>query len=254
LWDDPTITIEQLASQLNISQKKLMRIAEQLNLPLRPNSRKRWEVQQYASANPTRSRYKTGNLEAYRALWLQGMSENPDAGISELRRKLPTPFSWLRRHDMEWFNNHKPPSKRVFPIKRKPIDWDARDIQISEAVKSSAQQLKSITEYPVQVTINAIGVRTGYLQAIKKRLDKLPLTAKILSEVVETREDFGIRRIWWAVDRYQEENIRPTRRQLMFRCFVQEAVAELPRVQEALELAWRFLQSIEESESSHSQP
>ncbi len=70
MWDDPTITIEQLASQLNISPHKLMRIAEQLNLPLRPKSKKKWKVLQRASANLTRSPHKPSNPEAYRTLWL----------------------------------------------------------------------------------------------------------------------------------------------------------------------------------------
>jgi hypothetical protein len=57
--------------------------------------------------------------------------------------------------------------------------------------------------------------------------EDFPLTAQAFQETKETREAFALRRIGWALQRYKEESIKPTRREFVLR-------AKAKRVQDAL--------------------
>lgn len=91
------------------------------------------------------------------------------------------------------------------------MDWGSRDAELAEAVRLSAIKLYKQEGRPNQVTIAAISRELGQLALIQKHLDKLPLTAKVLTDVVETRESFAMRRIDWVASCYTEENVCPQR-------------------------------------------
>jgi hypothetical protein len=48
----------------------------------------------------------------------------------------------------------------------------------------------------------------------------MPLTAQVLKGVVETREQYAVRRVWWAADLYSQEHVLPQELQLMMRANV----------------------------------
>ena len=87
------------------------------------------------------------------------------------------------------------------------------------------------------MTIHSIGKDIDRASQLKKHLHKLPLTAQVLADVVETHEEFAIRRLWWIVERYQQENIRPTRWQLIRRAHIKPEMEVIPEVAHAIDLA-----------------
>lgn len=78
------------------------------------------------------------------------------------------------------------------------VDWESRDTELAESIKLVAANLYSKVGKPTQITTAAIARELGQLALIQKHLDKLPLTAKILADLVETLETFAVRRIQWA--------------------------------------------------------
>jgi hypothetical protein len=48
----------------------------------------------------------------------------------------------------------------------------------------------------------------------------MPLTAQVLKGVVETREQYAVRRVWWAADLYSQEGVLPREWQLRVRANV----------------------------------
>jgi hypothetical protein len=171
------------------------------------------------------------------------MEKMPEAGRRVLQKSLPGIYAWLAKNDREWLKAHTPISpSRVPPGPQ--IDWESKDREIVETVKVSAHRLKHTDGYPARLTLTAIGRDIGHQRTLYHHLDKLPLTKLALSEVIETPEDFAIRRILWSACRYQEENILPTRKQLANRVHVFRNLAELPRVKEAIDTAWASLSSM----------
>jgi len=68
------------------------------------------------------------------------------------------------------------------------------------------------------------------------RPNDFPLTVQAFQEVQETREAFALRRIQWALEKYQEESLQPTRREFILRAKARR-VLDIPSVQAAIEEA-----------------
>ena len=60
------------------------------------------------------------------------------------------------------------------------------------------KKLKEV-EQPIRITVGRIGKNIELKALLDKHLDKLPKTRKYLELVIETLEDYQIRRIQWAV-------------------------------------------------------
>jgi hypothetical protein len=119
------------------------------------------------------------------------------------------------------------------------VDWESRDTELAESIKLVAANLYSKVGKPTQITTAAIA-----RALIQKHLDKLPLTAKILADLVETRETFAVRRIQWVVECYRQEGICPQRWQLVRRAGLRPEVELLPSVQNAINEALDVLKQI----------
>lgn len=58
------------------------------------------------------------------------------------------------------------------------------------------------------------------ISLLQQKLYKMPLTAQILATVVETREQYAVRRVWWAADLYCQEDVLPREWQFVMRANV----------------------------------
>ncbi len=173
-------------------------------------------------------------------MWLATVQENPGGGISAVREKIPGVYVWLYRNDRIWLKTHMPLCKKE-KSRRTRVDWDSRDIELAEKVKLAASEIKSEPGRPVQLTITAIGREIGQLALIQQHLNKLPLTSHALTSIVETREDFAIRKIWWAVEQYRLKSRIPIRWELVKIAGV-ERIALQTTIQAAIQEALLFLQ------------
>jgi hypothetical protein len=70
----------------------------------------------------------------------------------------------------------------------------------------------------------------------------MPLTAQVLAGVVETREQYAVRRVWWVADLYQREDVLPREWQLVMRANVY-SLRGISAVKYAVEEALDMLRS-----------
>jgi hypothetical protein len=242
LWNDPTVSLKQMTFRLGSSRNTLNRQAKRLGLPF-PRGNFIHSRLAHNSPDETTQASKSIKLTEYRAAWLAVLKENPGAGQPELKNKVRNLHKWLLRNDRNWLKAHFP--KRV-PTSKKgrrlgpPTDWKSLDTQISETVKTSALRLRNAPGDPVRITIMAIGRDSGHLFLLRSRLNKLPLTAEVLADAVETREEFAIRRIQWATELYRLECTAPTRWQLVKRAGVYK-ISGRPQVKDAIDAALESL-------------
>jgi hypothetical protein len=162
----------------------------------------------------------------------------PEASRTTLSRKYPKLYTWLSRRDQDWMEAHKPPSRKGTRAILSRVDWEGRDRQLAEAVTTAAKELRQVPGCPIRVTITAVANKIGYVLLTYRQ--KLPLTAQALAEVVETREAFAIRRVWWVAECYRQEGVCPARSQLVRRANV-DALKALPEVQRVVEAALKML-------------
>lgn len=94
----------------------------------------------------------------------------------------------------------------------------------------------------MQVTRTAIGRALGVITLLRQHLHKMPLTAQALANVVESREKYAVRRVWWAADCYRRESVLPREWQLVMRANVY-SLREISAVKCAVEEVLKVLGS-----------
>ena len=112
------------------------------------------------------------------------------------------------------------PRPQIRNLSTTSVDWKKRDAEYAVAVKAAASRLMEVPGRHVQVTKTAIGRAIGAITLLQQKLHKMPLTAQVLPSVVETREQYAARRIWWAANLYNQEGVLPREWQLIMRANV----------------------------------
>jgi hypothetical protein len=100
------------------------------------------------------------------------------------------------------------------------VDWKKRDAEYAVVVRAAATRLRNNPGRPVQVTRSAIGRAVGATTLLRQKLNKMPLTAQVITGVVESRVDYAIRRIQWAAECFTRERTMPRPWQLMLKASV----------------------------------
>jgi len=120
---------------------------------------------------------------------------------------------WLSNHDKEWLEAHLPRPVRMVGSNRK-VDWAVRDSQLVREVQLAVKRVRSgsVGGRPVRVTVNRLGreIDKAALLNSKNLSSKIPLTAQLLAETVETHLNFSIRCIRWAASCYRREDTVPS--------------------------------------------
>lgn len=92
-------------------------------------------------------------------------------------------------------------------ISNNRINWPRRDIEISDEIRKVASNIVDNETKLVRITRTEIG-RTLRVQSLLIRThSKLPMTQEALNEVVESLEQFQIRRIKWAVQHLMKQKM-----------------------------------------------
>jgi hypothetical protein len=115
-------------------------------------------------------------------------------------------------------------------------------VEYAVAVRDAALRLKDAPCRPVQMTRTALGRTLGALTLLRQKLHKMPLTAQVLAGAVETREQYAVRRVWWAADLYCQECILLREWQLVIRANVY-SLRGVQAVECAVEGAMNMLRS-----------
>lgn len=127
--------------------------------------------------------------------WLSLIEVNQEAGTIDLQRLAPTLYLWHYRNNREWLKKNP---KRVTKVKRgyQKLDWVKRDNELAKEIMLIVQEMLEEAK-PVRLSHHGITQRIKHPRKIPN-WDRLPKSQKVLKGVVETSEEFRIRRIRWA--------------------------------------------------------
>jgi hypothetical protein len=122
---------------------------------------------------------------------------SPSGGFKALQAALGADFIWLYRHDRTWLQDQLSSTLRI-AVPASTVDWGARDRAMVQRVRLAVAEILEPSRHPVRVTVNGIGRRTGNASWLDKHLLRLPQTAKLLAEVLESAAGFRARRVAWC--------------------------------------------------------
>ncbi|NRT78218.1 TnsD family Tn7-like transposition protein [Clostridium beijerinckii] len=128
---------------------------------------------------------------------LSFMSSNPDCTRIEIRKALTKQYMWLYRNDKKWLNDNLPKVKKQLERKHDKntrVDWNKRDIEIYLKIRNTYLEIMKGSKN-IRITKSIIGNRLGISALLDYYLEKLPKTKKYLTKIVETVEEFQIRRV-----------------------------------------------------------
>ena len=209
----------------NLSQREIARLLGVDTKTVVGQLRKRSEI-----VNPGADDESLQHLEHVGGGSLSPIS-NPGLSRTELRRRCPAVYTWLRRNDPHWLQSHLPPVKRG-PGSQRRVDWDARDQRLVALIEKAAVELTGREGKPIRLSAGAILTAAGVKGLVEKHQDKLPKTVAVLQQVQESRESFAIRRLRWSTDLLTREKGTYAEWELLRRAGVSRELASallLPR-------------------------
>ncbi|GAA0716359.1 TnsD family Tn7-like transposition protein [Clostridium malenominatum] len=143
-------------------------------------------------------------IDVYKKNILKAIGKKLTLSRTEIRQICKKEYSYLYRKDKKWLLNN-------LPIKPKGnnnirnVDWDKRDKEILSLIKTKYKELLS-REVPIRITKSCIGKVLGILATLEKNLHKLPKTEKYINTIIETVEEFQVRRCKNIIDnKFQNE-------------------------------------------------
>jgi hypothetical protein len=136
--------------------------------------------------------------------WLELQNLYHNYTKTELRNLNSALYTWLYRNNKSWLNDHSP-NKKILKRTSNRVDWKKRDLEVLEGVKKAVDRFLSSSK-PIFINKSRIGKEIRKLALLEKHLDKLPKTQRYLNEIVETIEQFQIRRVQWATQKLLEDD------------------------------------------------
>lgn len=238
LWNDPNLSLRAIGRQLGVDRVTVKYHASHQGLPFpRLGSSDKRPAKADAEFIARHQRLQSDfqkQLSTCRAAWLSIREKHPNAGRSELRQNYLLIHDWLYRNDSEWLEANQP-SPYVRTESARKVDWNARDLELSERVKAVAINIKEMPGCPVRVTLKAISIALNQAGLRQKSQNKLPLTDRVLVEVIETDEEFAVRRIQWVINSISSQEILLTRNQLFSKAGIRSnRIKEMQQVQKAV--------------------
>jgi hypothetical protein len=129
-----------------------------------------------------------------RSRWRELRKRNPKAGTKQLRALNQATYAWLYRNDRDWLHKNLPPLRRKEVAANRSL-WVARDANVVRRLVQAASELRQQTRPAVRVSIAALERKLKIAPWLSKHLSKLPLSESKLTSLIETRENFAIRRL-----------------------------------------------------------
>ncbi|WP_223292437.1 TnsD family transposase [Salipaludibacillus neizhouensis] len=133
--------------------------------------------------------------EYYKKRWMDHLATNSKLSRTELRKQLPSVYTWLYRHDKQWLFNNLPPKMKRGSNNQKRVDWTRRDEELSVLIDKEAELIKTKEGKLQRVTISRIGKQLGASSLLEKNLNHLPLCRDKLQNITESIEEFQMRRL-----------------------------------------------------------
>lgn len=146
----------------------------------------------------------TSLIEQYLVEIVEGIKKYEELNRTQIRERFPKQYIYLYRNDKKRLYEHLPVKKKKSES-TKIVDWGKRDKEYYMKINQLYRELVQY-EKPIRITKSIIGKKLGILANLECNLNKLPQTEILLQSIVESVQDFQIRRCCKIIDKMLEEN------------------------------------------------
>lgn len=215
LREDPNVTAEDAATQLGLPRHKIVALVRRLNLNRsRKDPSYTWIT--VASGEDT-ERSRATRAEArkiFRARWQELRRVNREATRKDLAAMDPAAYSWLTRHDHDWYEKMSPAPRNYKPGTPPRHDWTMLDEELIAAAQKAREELLEL-DPPMRVTKAELLRRIG-LQGWRAGYDllQLPRLNAALDGLIEATDEYYPRRLRWAAHELRNDGFPVTRTRL----------------------------------------
>jgi len=208
LWNDTEISVVAMRKMLGIGSSDTIK-CHALRLGLKFEKHRDLAISTFVRPSRDGNSYdalRNRRITIRRQQILDMKEEKPDLTRRQLFAKAPTELEDIRRFDPKWLNNIAP---KIIGASRGTMDWRGRDETLTERIPIVVKDIQSEPGKPIRITKAEIGRRAEIKNLLYNGLDKLPNTKAILEKVLESREDYAIRRVVWAKNHFLQNNELP---------------------------------------------
>ena len=158
--------------------------------------------------------YRTQRTQQCRQLWKQLQDENKTANRHQLSKIDHATYSWLKHNDREWYEHNSPPPGFNKSASRK-VNWGNRDEEILEKVRNVVNDILNSENKPERITIFSVSKKAVLSTILYYRLNMLPKTKQYLIPLLESIDDFQIKRIKWAAKYVYGQNRKVSKNNIL---------------------------------------
>lgn len=197
------LSLAEIARKLNVSPYTVQKFAHRLNLKVA------WKT-----IDVRRDKMSFGEKQVkYRELCIKYINQHPNFKRSDLGKKYNRAYKWLLNHDRQWLDNLLPAEQ---PLYVNNADWTQRDEDLLKKIEYMVGKIFEEEGRPKRVSIQEISKRLGKGHHFGySTIDKLPRVKTYLSGVIESLEDFQIRKLRWAHNFLMEQSSVISRHRLI---------------------------------------
>jgi len=149
--------------------------------------------------------HRTQRTQQCRQIWKQLQDEDQTANRYKLSKMDHITYSWLYNNDREWYEQNSPPPGFNKSTSRK-VNWGKRDEEILEKVRNVVNDILNSENKPERITICSVSKKAALSTILRYKLNMLPKTKQYLIPLLESIEDFQIKRIKWAAKYIYEQD------------------------------------------------
>lgn len=240
MWADLSVPLSEVAVRLSVAPYTVKKQVLRLGLPLTTHRDGPGRPIDFGALGQQRMRRREtreDRLARHKETWLGARLAYPEMTTRQLLRLYPQVHRYLEWNDPAWFHEHAPAPHQQAQDKGARGDWAARDSALAEGVIQAAAVFRALPGQPVAVTISAIGLHLDKRRELYTNLDRLERTREALEAVVESREDFAVRRIAWCVANLEAAGAVVPRSTLREMAGIKHDRAKAPKVRAALDRA-----------------
>jgi hypothetical protein len=145
-------------------------------------------------------------LKSSRLEWQCLLDKNPQASVTQLRRKAPALYTRLYRADQIWLKAHSPKMVRTGNNSENRVDWKVRDFSLA---RKSLKLIKKLLLMNLGRRVSSTFVLKELKMApvYEKNKSCFLLTEKVLKKYCESVDDYQMRRIDSVVVRLKKNGV-----------------------------------------------
>lgn len=139
---------------------------------------------------------------------LELIKTEPELTKTQIRKRLKKQYAWFYRNNRTWLDKNLP---KATPVEERykgandtRVDWMERDLILLQQIKGIHEELLQ-EDKPARITKSLIERKLGKSALLRFYSDKLPKTKALMDDIIETIEQFQIRRVYRVCDKLYEE-------------------------------------------------